>query len=472
MMRAAAAGVMTGLLLTWSMPPGGTAALAWIALVPVAFVWQRGATGQAALAGGVAGTLGAWLPTRWLADTFAAHTSLGLGGAVLGHLGIAMYLGCFVAAVAAAMALWRRATGRSGIVLAPILWIGTEWVRGMHPLGFPWAHLGTSQVDVPPVAQLASVGGVYAVSGLLVLVNVALALVVSRRWPVWRLSAVLALVFGAVMWGQARLARLEEQATDLLAVGIVQTNVPQGVRWHPRHRDRALDFLAVPTRRLAAQGADVVIWPETALPFAFEEDPRGRRALVALVREIGVPIVFGSTADERPTPSERARRNRIYLVMPNGEIAGHYDKQVLVPIGEYVPFARWLSWLRPMIAGGGPITPGRPTPLLDVGGVRAGVLVCYEAIVPWVAAAHAAHGAQVLLNLSNDGWYAGSAAPWQLLAEARIRAIEQGAPLVRVANGGPSAVVSATGRLAWVGPASGSAATVVPVRVRSDMPPE
>jgi apolipoprotein N-acyltransferase len=226
-----------------------------------------------------------------------------------------------------------------------------------------------------PVAQLASVGGVYAVSGLLVLVNVALALVVSRRWPLWRRAAMLV-------------------------------------------------------------------------------------------------IVFGSTADERPTPSERARRNRIYLVMPNGEIAGHYDKQVLVPIGEYVPFARWLSWLRPMIAGGGPITPGRPTPLLGVGGVHAGVLVCYEAIVPWVAAAHAAHGAQVLLNLSNDGWYAGSAAPWQLLAQARFRAIEQGLPLVRVANGGPSAVVSATGRLEWVGPASGSAATVVPVRVRVHTPPE
>jgi apolipoprotein N-acyltransferase len=154
----------------------------------------------------------------------------------------------------------------------------------------------------------------------------------------------------------------------------------------------------------------------------------------------------------------------------HGEIAGHYDKQF--PIGEYVPLARWLPWLRLMIAGGGPITPGRPTPLLGVGGVHAGVLVCYEAIVPWVAAAHAAHGAQVLLNLSNDGWYAGSAAPWQLLAQARFRAIEQGVPLVRVANGGPSAVVSATGRLEWVGPASGSQATVVPVRLRRRVQPK
>jgi len=145
------------------------------------------------------------------------------------------------------------------------------------------------------------------------------------------------------------------------------------------------------------------------------------------------------------------RRNRVYLLDPSGTLVSWYDKEELVPFGEYVPLASWLPFVRPIIAGEAPIVPGNSGGVLPVGSTRAGVLTCYEVLAPRLARQRRADGATVLLNLSNEAWFPGTAATEQLLVQAQLRAIEQRVAVVRVANEGVSAVIDVSGQVVWRG---------------------
>jgi apolipoprotein N-acyltransferase len=364
-------------------------------------------------------------------------------------------LGWYVGLFAALMA-WTRQSGVPLVVVAPAGWVATEWLRGWPHVGAAWAPLGASQHDVA-LAQLAAVGGVPALSALVVLGNVAVARWIGGAWSWRRVAAVGALVAGVALWGALRVAALERAVpAGTVRLGLVQASgdEPRRQRVDP---EALVQRLVALTRAVAATHPAVILWPETVTPFGFDDDPAGRRVLEQLVAETGVPLVFGSAAFARPRPDRVWRFNRVYLLAPPGAVAAHYDKEVLVPFGEYVPLARLLRFVRPLVTGEAPLRPGRPRPPFAVGGARLGVLLCYEVSVPALARQRVRAGAQVLVNLANDGWVAGTAASAQLLAQAQLRAIEERVPVVRVADHGPSAVVAPSGRVVWRGPPAGAA---------------
>jgi apolipoprotein N-acyltransferase len=469
--RAFLAGVASGVLLGLAVPPRGWSWCAWVALVPLLVAVRRSSIREAFVAGWVASAVALWSTSYWLVATIAQLTAAGRPGGLLIHASMVAALACYTGAfaVAARRISW---TGWPAIPQAAALWIVTEWLRSHVPVDVPWMTLGTSQDADVPVAQLAAVVGPYGVSALVAATNASLALVLFDR-RLWKSTAVMGvLVASAHGWGSVRMGFVERRTAAIpLRVGLVQTAImPDERRW-PMYQETVQARLEDYTRQGRAGEPDIVVWPEMATPFAFDQDQRGSAWLGAFIREIGVPLVFGSISTSRPNPDERVRHNRAYLLDRRGEVAGAYDKQVLVPFAEYVPLGSLLWFLRPMIGGEGRLVGAGRQPPLQVDGVSYGVLMCYEAIVPRVARDHARAGARVLLNLSNDAWYTGTVASAQLLAQARLRAIETGIPVVRVVNAGQSAVVSPTGRIEWLGEAIGWESHVALVRVPTNPAP-
>jgi apolipoprotein N-acyltransferase len=462
------AGVLSGGALAAAFEPLGHWWVAWGALVPLLVAVRGASTTQAATAGLLAGlvfhlAVGAWVPAM-----LVQHTSLGPVAAAGVTLGIgalqAVFVGAFAVILVAAMRV-----GRSWIWLAPAAWVLTEEVRGAASFGVRWAFLGLSQGPVLPVAQVAAAAGVHGLSALVVLVNALLAAWVAGQRP-WRSTVAVACGLATiVVWGAGRARRIDAMSTSApLRVGVVQTRVLQDEKGRVESRRGIWAQLERATRMLARDDPDVVVWPETILPFELEVGGREYRHLARLVREADLPIVLGTIATDRPTPDHPVRRNRIAVATPGPGAPVRYDKRVLMPFGEYVPLAGWLPFVRPIVTGGA-VSPAaaEDAGVIEVAGTRVGVLVCYEVLVPALARAARRAGATWLVNPSNDAWFGDTAVSEHLLAEARLRAIESGLPLVRVTNGGVSALVSPSGRVRWRAPRGRRVARVVDVVIRA-----
>ena len=199
-----------------------------------------------------------------------------------------------------------------------------------------------------------------------------------------------------------------------------------------------------------AEAPDLIVWPETTVPFMLNEPGERSQAVVQVAAEVGRPLVLGAPGYRLEEP--RGQTNRVHLVMPGGVSAIAYDKMLLVPFGERIPFGAWLPFVRPIVPVTGSLAAGTTPTVFAVDGARFGVLVCYEATSPAQAATLVRAGADFLLNLTNDGWFGKTAAPYQHLAQATLRAVENRVPLVRVANTGISAVIMPDGAIAWQGP--------------------
>jgi apolipoprotein N-acyltransferase len=240
--------------------------------------------------------------------------------------------------------------GPRGLWLAPATWVATEVLRRWVLGGFPWVVLGASQAGQIPIVQVASLAGVYGLSALVVLVSVAGAMLVVARGRL-RMAAPVAvsvIVAGITAWGSARVAdgTLVESGTPL-RVAMVQGNIRQEEKWDRSVAPRILDTYLGLTRQAAAEGARLVVWPESSTPFYFEHDVLGNSAIRMTVRDTGVTLLFGSDQYEAGPPARYY--NSAFVLGPDGGTAGIYRKMHLVPFGEFVPLKRLLFFVSPLV---------------------------------------------------------------------------------------------------------------------------
>jgi apolipoprotein N-acyltransferase len=336
---------------------------------------------------------------------------------------------------------------RRALLLSPVVWVAVELAR-TRITGFPWDLLGISQVDNIPLARIATVTGVYGLSFEIMVVNAAFAAAfLARREQRKRL--LLAALGAAVVLQSGRLIPAPAIPADRTAT-LVQANIPilEGADWTKEYFNSTLRDLSKVSVE-APNSSHLTVWPESPAPF-YTSDPLFRDAVGNLARQADTWVLTGSIGipNAPVTPGTATEfYNSAALVSPAGEWISRYDKTHLVPFGEYLPFKRVFAFAGGLTKEVGDFSAGTSRAPLEAGGVKLGVFICYESIFPDEVRQSVAQGAQVFVNVSNDGWYGDSGAYAQHLKQARMRAVENARWLLRDTNTGVTASIDPYGRV-------------------------
>jgi apolipoprotein N-acyltransferase len=439
--------IVSGVLLALSFPKFGHPALAWVALAPLLVALYRQPLRRAFALGWTTGVVYFIGTLYWITHVMSTFGGLHFVVAILVNGLLVAYLALYPTLFAVITARLTVAGGPRALLLAPCVWVATELGRTYVFTGFPWVLLGYSQTAVLPVAQFASLTGVYGVSALVAAVSAAMAFAaVAPRRRYVPLAIVLAGVFAVSVWGGLRVVRATlTREGDPVQVGLIQGNVEQADKWDDRKSGAIFAEYLRMTRQAIGRGAEVVLWPESSTPFYFEEDRTGADQVRRLAREARVPILLGSDQIERGTPPKYY--NSAFLVRPDGSSGGVYRKMHLVPFGEYVPVKRLLFFAAPLVEAVSDFSEGDAAVLLPVKGHLVSTSICYEVVYPALVRQSVAAGSELLTTITNDAWFGRTSAPYQHFAQASMRAIENGRYLVRSANTGVSGIVDPYGRV-------------------------
>ena len=477
---------LSGVLCFLSFPRYDLEALAWIALVPLFLALENQTVRKSFGLGWLTGTIYFLGTVHWVTNTMIHYGKL---PAVVSYpimLLFVVYLGLYVAAFAALFVFLKRRTTFPATLTAPVLWVSLELLRTYALTGFPWAALGYSQYLALPAIQIADTTGVYGVSFLIVLVNVAVAEGIlalrarrfrSASWtPLATAFVAVALVLGYGAW---RLSQDRLSQPPTLRVGVVQANIPQDKKWDAQFRQETIDRYERLSDDLSSQSVQLLLWPEAAMPFFFEEDAAFRQQVVATVRGDRIPLLFGSPAVT--TVGNQLRLfNSAYFLSADGRVLGRYDKMHLVPFGEYVPLAGLLFFVNKMAEGIGDFLPGgdytvmtlplgddtKPRPQ-ESPPPKIATVICFEVIFPDLVRGFVKQGAQLMTTITNDAWFGDSSAPYQHFSMVVFRAVENRVPFARAANTGVSGFIDRTGRIQETSPIFVEAALADALRLRT-----
>jgi apolipoprotein N-acyltransferase len=474
-------------------PAGRLEPVAFVALVPAILALRAVPRAREAFAIGlVAGVTYFFCAIYWVSHAMTAFGGLSLGFSIFALSILVLYMAVHWAA---ALAISHRLRARLGWPLwaqLPPVWAALELLRNYSFSGFPWANLGYTQVRTLPIAQLASVTGVYGIAALVVLVNAAIAEAIAgrregRAIPVRPLTTAAALLLATAGYGALHLRATRARVAEAphLKVGVVQPNIDQSVKNEARdHHDYILSRLVPLTVEADRAGVDLVAWPEAAYPLYVPPDIRSFDRPGSGVPRLGrAHLLLGASTVEwfRAESGERVPRigNVDFLLSPGLKVLGRYQKNHLVPFGEYVPLQKYLFFIGHLVPSLAPVAPGRELTVLEFplarpaalasaalplpagaveappappqeDPVRLAPMICFDAIFPEINVAFARKDPEpeLLVNPTNDAWYGYSSGPYQFLSIVRLRAIEAGKAVVRPAYAGVSAVVLPTGEVA------------------------
>jgi len=386
----------------------------------------------------------------WIYDTMHLYGGLN-GAAAFGILVLfCLYLGLYSGVFGLIICLLARekSFSRRALLIAPAAWVAVELAR-TRVTAFPWDLLGIAQVDNIPLARIATVTGVYGLSFEIMVVNAAIAaaFLVNRQK---RNQLLLAAVAAAVALQAGRWVPAPSVSFDHTAL-LVQENAPilGNEGWTRHYFDTTLaDLARLSTQSESSSHIDLIAWPESPAPF-FQNDPLFVGAVSGIARETQTWMLVGNVGVGSPSTGSSEPRifNSGALLSPQGIWTQRYDKVHLVPFGEYVPFADLFSFAGGLTKEVGNFTHGSSRDPLRAGSARLGVFICYESVFPDEVRQFAANGAQVFVNLSNDGWYGDSGAYAQHLRQARMRAVENSRWLLRDTNTGVTASIDPYGRV-------------------------
>jgi apolipoprotein N-acyltransferase len=440
---------LSGVLLALSFPKFGHWAFAWLALAPLLLALRDAGARRAAVLGYITGFVSSLGILYWTALVVVQYGGLSLASGIAVMVLLCLVVALFPALFAWLVGRWRASMGPLALLLSPLAWVATEILRAHALYRFSWCLLGYSQQENLPAIQIASLTAVYGISFVVASASGVTAYAIAETRPDRRRHALrafgaglgLVLAHGAWALNQA----LPE--TGRIRVGLVQASILQEEKWDPQKAGEHLARHLELTRQAAAQGARLVVWPESALPFLYDQTPAVAAELQELAREKGLYLLFGN--------DDREGAARIFtgakMLDPSGQLTLRYHKIRLVPFGEYTPMQPLLSlggrYAAKLVQQVSDFTPGTEASVAPADAHPLGAFICYEAIFPDLVREFTARGAELLVNVTNDAWYGRTSAPHQHFAMAVFRAVENGRYLVRAANSGITAVVDPRGRV-------------------------
>ena len=471
--------MLSGVAGALAFPTTDWSVLAWMWLaLPLVCALTR--PPREALADGwLAGAVFFLLLLRWLDHTFQNFSAIPWPVTWLPIAALAAYCGLYTGLLCLVIASLRVRLGQGwALALAPALWVAGEWIRGWLMGGFPWGLLGYSQHLALPVIQVAEIGGVYAVSLLLVAVNAGIAglMILGWRRSAPGLVAAALLLLGSLAFGWWTLSHEfgtgTGRAMHVVQISVIQPSIEQSVKEDPTSRQSTMDIYEQLTRQAARPSSGgkpaLILWPETAAPIFLRGEPALLARLVALSREVGVPLLVGSI--DRLPGRDGKFLNSAFLLGDQG-ITAKYDKIRLVPFGEYVPLAWLLGFVRQWAEFISDFAPGSRETVFPLPGAPFGTVICYEVISPGLFRGFVVGGARFMTNITNDAWFGRTSGPPQHLGVLPLRAVENRVAIARAANTGISAFVGPDGR---VGPTlplfeRGTLSASLPLRSRTTL---
>ena len=492
---------LSSLLQVLIFPLRGWYVLCWVALSPllVALLRARPAgvvetddsvnlqaakPAQAFLLAYISGILWYAGTCSWIYNTMREHGGLSVPLALLALFLFCLYLGLYpgVFGLLLSLAVGPGRDNRRALLAAPFIWVALELARA-RITGFPWNLLGTAQVDNISLSRITTWTGVYGVSFEIMLVNVAVAaafLVPRKR----RSTLLIASVTAAAVLQAGRLIDAPALPADH-AARLVQENIPVDETWTRDAFERTLRELvdlsmkkvsspsnagsSSPDTISKAGEVDLIVWPESPAPF-FTSDPLFRGPVSQMARAADTWVVTGAVGTtprlQNGAPASQ-EFNSAALVSPSGDWTARYDKVHLVPFGEYLPFPSLFAFAGGLTHEVGEFTPGKSRAPLQAGNEPLGVFICYESVFPGEVRQFANQGAQVFVNLSNDGWYGDSGAYAQHLNQTRMRAIENDRWILSTTDTGVTASIDPYGRIVARLPRKQRAVLVAPYALTS-----
>ncbi len=452
--------VASGALLTLAFPNFDQGWLAWVALVPLLLAVRETQWKTSFSLGFAAGLVHYLGLIYWTVHTMHTYGRLPWLQSVVLLLLLSGFLALFPAIYAALLSFIKVGPGLA-LVVSPLAWTALEYIRTWLFTGFPWELMGYSQYDHLWTVQFADVFGVYGVSALVVWFNTTLSLLMlhwlDKSWQSHHIarrgviasSAIMVSALGVIVaYGIFRIALVDRAVSGAKSanLAVIQGNIDQANKWDTRFQTVTTLKYKRLSEAAAAEPLDLIIWPETATPFFFLHDKILSGIVVESVRSIGTHFIIGSpsyaNAQDRQT-----YYNSAYMIDPQGDPEGKYDKVHLVPFGEYVPIRRWLPFIDKLVAQVGDFKRGKTGNTLKWGNHHIGMLICYEAIFPGLSRAMVQNGADLLVNITNDAWFGRTGAPYQHFSMAVLRAVENRRFLARAANTGISGFIDPSGRI-------------------------
>ena len=443
--------IASGILIALSFPNPGLSFLAWVALIPL-LIAMEGCTPPVAFRIGLTcGITGYAFILYWLNIVFVRYGHLPWSVSIPVYLLLVLWLAMFYG-LSTFIARLGELVGIKAAFTLPVAWVAFDFIRSFLFSGFAWAMLGHSQFRTLPLIQIADLAGVYGITLLIVLANIVLHRALRAvsgagvPYPVKSAAVLLILLCATLFYGFDRLNETESDHGKPLRIALIQGNIPQDVKWSPEFRELTVDTYERLTREASKGGVDLIVWPESAVPFFFQDEPLQAERIRRLARELNACLLFGSPAHELRN-GKSTFLNSAFLISPQGETLGRADKLHLVPLGEYIPLGRFLTFINKLVVGIGDFSPGERAIPLNMGSTKLGIQVCYEVIFPELARQYVQAGARVLVAITNDAWFGRSSAPYQHLAISTFRAIETRTPLIRAANTGVTAIVDHNGHI-------------------------
>jgi len=448
------ASVIGGLLLTLAFPPFSIFPCAWFAFVPIINVSPDGGPTRAFRLGFYFGLAHAISSLYWITYVLHRYGYLPYILAAPICFSLCAYMALYPAVFSTLVHSFKKYC--LPWLWAPSLWVILEWIRSRILTGFPWNLLGYSQGKFSLIAQSADIWGVLGISWIIMFINVAIADTLRKglslkAWTVFLLILAFILPYGYHQkkhW--EKILKHEKDQRNGHVVALVQGNIEQTRKWDASFRQHTIErYYALSKKAISEMpSVELVIWPETAMPFFFGIDLPETEALKTLVRMLDRPVFFGSpgvAVDLAGRPISFL--NKAYLLARDGKVIGEYSKQHLVPFGEYVPLKKLLFFVKRLVPAAGDFAPGKGSGIIKYGKLRMGILICYEAIFPDLVRKRIVEGATALVNISNDAWFGKTSAPYQHLEMARWRAIETRRFVLRSTNTGITAVVDPLGNI-------------------------
>lgn len=453
--RSLALSVLSGLLLAFSFPAFEFSVLVWFALVPLLLALTGQSVRNGFLLAGSTGLVFFCGTIFWISHALTAHGPFSPLPAGLMTMLLCLFLSLFIASFGAMAVRIRELRPGLFVLIAPASWVVLELGRTYLLTGFPWLLLGYSQYRVLPLIQIADITGVYGLSFLIVLVNTAIFLLIEDRRRLLPPLIALAAAGAVLAYGMHRLDRPEGPGT--FRVSVIQGNIEQDRKWDPAYQRSVINTYERLTRLALRNRPDLVIWPETALPFYFGSkeppSPAFSEDLKRFVRSSGIEMIVGSALHE-VRDHRQVLRNAAVFLDGEGGVDDNYAKHHLVPFGEYVPLKNGpLFFMDKLVQPAGVFEPGREYTVVGIRSAATGrnvpvsTVICYEIIFPGHVRRFVNDGTTVITTITNDAWFGRTAAPSQHFAMAVLRAVENRVPVARAANTGISGFIDAKGRI-------------------------